>query len=130
MERSYSCNGKYYIVRQLSGQSPVYEQIFWNGKKNFFGATLPAGKYTLMLRAKDADGREKLVRRKVQIVSSAKAEKEELPAKEAKQAKTAQTTKTSKVAKQSTLDYKTPRLWWILCLREQNYSINRSINGT
>ena len=107
----HGSDGKYYIVRQLSGQSPVYEQIFWNGKKNFFGATLPAGKYTLMLRAKDADGREKLVRRKVQIVSSAKAEKEELPAKEAKQAKTAQTTKTSKVAKQSTLDYKTPRLW-------------------
>lgn len=107
----HGSDGKYYIVRQFSGQRPVYEQIFWNGKKNFFGATLPAGKYTLMLRAKDADGREKLVRRKVQIVSSAKEEKEELPAKEAKQAKTAQTSKTSKVSKQSTLDYKTPRLW-------------------
>jgi len=107
----HGSDGKYYIVRQLSGQKPVYEQIFWNGKKNFFGANLPAGKYTLMLRAKDADGREKLVRRKVQIVSSVKEEKEEMPAKEAKQAKTAQTTKTSKVAKQGTLDYKTPRLW-------------------
>ena len=46
-------DGKYYVVRQISGSSPVYRQIFWNGKKQYFGQILPIGNYTIILRAKD-----------------------------------------------------------------------------
>lgn len=96
----HGSDGKYYIVRQLAGEQPVYEQIFWNGKKNFFGEILPAGRYTLLLRAKDTDGKEKIVRRKVRLLS------------ESKKAETAiQENKPAKVVKQAALDYSTPRLW-------------------
>lgn len=93
-------DGKYYIVRQISGADGVYGQVFWNGKKQFFGAALPAGKYTLMLRAKDTQGKEKIVRRKVEIISEIKEEK---IAKEEP--------KPVKASKKAVLDYTTPRLW-------------------
>ena len=98
----HALDGKYYVVRQVSGKKEIYDQIFWNGRKQFYGEALPAGKYTLMLRAKDNKGREKIVRRKVEIV--AQAVKEET-------AQTAKTAKTSKAVKQAALDYSTPRLW-------------------
>ena len=93
-------DGKYYIVRQISGADGVYGQVFWNGKKQFFGAALPAGKYTLMLRAKDTQGKEKVVRRKVEIVSNVKEEKI-----------ATETPKPVKASKKAVLDYTTPRLW-------------------
>lgn len=98
----HALDGKYYVVRQVSGKKEIYNQIFWNGRKQFYGEALPAGKYTLMLRAKDNKGREKIVRRKVEIV--AQTVKEET-------AQTAKTAKTSKAVKQAALDYSTPRLW-------------------
>ncbi len=104
----HASDGKYYIVRQVSGKDSIYDQIYWNGKKQFFGAALPDGKYTLMLRAKDNKDREKIVRRKVELVSQKEQVKEEKTEKTAKTAKTANTTST---VKQATLDYTTPRLW-------------------
>lgn len=98
----HASDGKYYIVRQVSGKDSVYDQIYWNGKKQFFGAALPDGKYTLMLRAKDNKGKEKIVRRKVELVSV----KEKV-----QETKTSKTAKTSKTVKQAALDYSTPRLW-------------------
>ena len=53
-----------------------------------------------MLRAKDNKDREKIVRRKVELVSEIK--KEETKSTE---------TKVSKTAKANVLDYTTPRLW-------------------
>ena len=99
----HASDGKYYIIRQVSGSNAIYKQIFWNGKKQFFGANLPAGKYTVILRAKDKAGREKVVRRKVEILGEVK--KEQTVVKEAKQAKQ------TKSSKQAVLDYTTPRLW-------------------
>ena len=96
----HASDGKYYIVRQISSNKAIYDQVYWNGKKQFWGAALPDGKYTLMLRAKDTKGREKIVRRKVELISDTK--KEEAKVKE---------TKVSNVAKQTVLDYSTPRLW-------------------
>ncbi len=93
----HASDGKYYIVRQVSGTGSVYTQIFWNGKKQFFGPILPAGKYTLMLRATDKKGREKIVRRKVELLAEVKQE-EPVISKEAK-------------ASVGNLDYTTPRLW-------------------
>lgn len=93
-------DGKYYVVRQLSGSGPVYRQIFWNGKKQYFGQILPIGNYTIILRAKDVDGREKIVRRKVELLQTKKAE-----AKPAKAAKAAASSNEPK------LDYTKKRLW-------------------
>ena len=93
-------DGKYYVVRQLSGSGPVYRQIFWNGKKQYFGQILPIGNYTIILRAKDVDGREKIVRRKVELLQTKKAE-----------AKPAKTAKTAAAGENSKLDYTKKRLW-------------------
>lgn len=93
-------DGKYYVVRQLSGSGPVYRQIFWNGKKQYFGQILPIGNYTIILRAKDVDGREKIVRRKVELLQTKKAE-----------AKPAKTAKAAAAVENSKLDYTKKRLW-------------------
>lgn len=92
-------DGKYYVVRQVAGKGPIYRQIFWNGKKQYFGQILPLGSYTIILRATDVDGREKVVRRKVELLESA-----------------AQKEKAAKAAKQPAstdpkLDYTKKRLW-------------------
>lgn len=96
-------DGKYYVVRQISGSGPVYRQIFWNGKKQYFGQILPIGNYTIILRAKDVDGREKIVRRKVELLQTKKAE--------AKPAKTAKGAKAAAAGENSKLDYTKKRLW-------------------
>ena len=98
----HASDGKYYIVRQVSGKDSIYDQIYWNGKKQFYGAALPDGKYTLMLRAKDNKGKEKIVRRKVRLVSQRQKDQE---------VKTAKAAKTAKASTQKVLDYTTPRLW-------------------
>lgn len=85
-------DGKYYIVRQISGTGAVYQQMYWNGRKQYFGPVLPYGRYTLLLTAKDSQGLEKIVRRKVTLVS-----KDE-PKPVAKEAK-------------GGLDYNAARLW-------------------
>ena len=91
-------DGKYYVVRQVAGKGPIYRQIFWNGKKQYFGQILPLGSYTIILRATDTEGREKVVRRKVELLESA-----------------AQKEKAAKAAKQPVsdpgLDYTKKRLW-------------------
>lgn len=90
-------DGKYYVVRQVSGQGPVYRQIFWNGKKQYFGQILPLGAYTIILRATDTAGREKVVRRKVELLESKKK-------KEAKAVK-------APASAEPQLDYSAKRLW-------------------
>lgn len=92
-------DGKYYVVRQISGKDPVYKQIFWNGRKQYFGQILPLGRYTLILKAEDSQGREKIVRRKVELLG-----------KESKDAAVKQA-KPKAAVKEKILDYSSPRLW-------------------
>ena len=58
-------DGKYYVVRQLEGFTPVYHQILWNGRKGIIGPELPCGKYTLVLTATDLKGQKQTLRRRV-----------------------------------------------------------------
>ena len=60
-------DGKYYIVRQLEGFSPVYYQILWNGRKGIIGPELPCGKYTIALTATDTNGVKQTLRRRVVV---------------------------------------------------------------
>lgn len=88
-------DGKYYVVRQLSGSGAAYQQMFWNGKKQYFGQILPFGRYTIILKAQDVNGKEKIVRRKVTLVS--KEEPKVAAPKEAHD--------------DTILNYNAPRLW-------------------
>lgn len=62
---SHAADNHYYVVKQLSGSGPLTYQTFWNGHKGYFGHLLPLGKYTIVLRAKDTAGRERVVKRQV-----------------------------------------------------------------
>ncbi len=62
-------NSKYYVVRQISGTKAAYRQIYWNGRKEYFGPMLPAGRYTFILIANDEKGRQKVVRRPIALLS-------------------------------------------------------------
>lgn len=88
-------DGKYYVVRQLSGSGAAYQQMFWNGKKQYFGQILPFGRYTIILKAQDVNGKEKIVRRKVTLLG-----KDEPKVAAPKQA-----------ADDTILNYNAPRLW-------------------
>ncbi|MBR2392373.1 MAG: hypothetical protein IKA93_02235 [Elusimicrobiaceae bacterium] len=63
-------DGKFYVVRQLEGFSPVYHQILWNGRKGIIGPELPCGKYTLVLTATDLKGEKKTLRRRIVVKCS------------------------------------------------------------
>ncbi len=88
-------DGKYYVVRQLAGSGSAYQQMYWNGKKQYFGQILPFGRYTIILKAQDINGKEKIVRRKVTLVS-----KEEPKVAAPKSAQD-----------DTILNYNAPRLW-------------------
>ncbi|MDR0952964.1 MAG: hypothetical protein LBM71_02080 [Elusimicrobiota bacterium] len=90
-------DGKYYMVRQVSGANPVYKQILWNGKKQYFGPVLPLGRYTIVLSAKDINGKVKSVRRKAVLLGT--------------EPEAALAPKPAITQKKKTLDYNTPRLW-------------------
>ncbi len=62
-------DNKYYVVRQISGTKAAYRQIYWNGRKEYFGPMLPSGRYTFILIANDEKGRQKVVRRPVSLFS-------------------------------------------------------------
>lgn len=100
-------DGKFFIVRQVSGMGAAYKQIFWNGKKQYFGEVLPAGDYILVLRAKDIDGREKALRRRVTLNGVAKPKTVAAPKAAPKAA--AVVPPTSGAA--SANDYTARRLW-------------------
>ena len=93
-------DGKQYVVRRVMGSGPVYDQIFWNGRKQFFGESLPLGRYIIVLKATDSQGRQKTVRRGVTLTGTAKT------------TAVTQTVQAAPKAKQTKgLDYKAARLW-------------------
>ena len=94
-------DGKYYIVRQLEGFSPVYHQILWNGRKGIIGPELPCGKYTVVLTGTDLKGNKQTIRRRIIV-------------KCADDKKVCTGTCSTAVAEkkvETVLDYKTARLW-------------------
>lgn len=94
-------DGKYYVVRQLEGFSPVYHQILWNGRKGIIGPELPCGKYTVVLTGTDVKGKKQTIRRRL-IVKCA-----DTPAACTGTCAAAKKAET----KTKELDYKTQRLW-------------------
>ena len=97
-------DGKFYVVRQLEGFTPVYHQILWNGRKGILGPELPCGKYTLVLTATDLKGQKQTLRRRIVVKCS-----------EQKTASSSCNTSSCQVAAADELcpkcNYKTQRLW-------------------
>ncbi len=55
-------------LQDVVGGGPVFHQIFWNGKLNYFGEGLPAGRYECVLTAIDAKNRQRSLHRWIQVL--------------------------------------------------------------
>ena len=55
-------------MQQVVGGGPVFHQIFWNGRKNYFGSPLPAGRYECVLTALDAKNRQRTLHKWIQVL--------------------------------------------------------------
>lgn len=73
------------LVQEISGNEPVMHQIYWNGKKDFFGEAMEPGKYLIVLTASDVNGRQSMAKKFVTLLSKAgekTAVTDEIPRKE------------------------------------------------
>lgn len=55
-------------LQDVVGGGPVFHQIFWNGKQNYFGESLPPGRYECVLTALDAKNRQRSLHRWIQVL--------------------------------------------------------------
>jgi len=62
-------------LQDVVGGGPVFHQIFWNGKQNYFGESLPAGRYECVLTALDAKNRQRSLHRWIQVLDDGSSEK-------------------------------------------------------
>ncbi len=108
----HAADSHYYVVKQLSGEDALSYQMFWNGHKRYFGQLLPAGKYTVVLKATDKEGREKLLKRQLILKESPVQEKpvKKTEAQVVKEEK-AKLAKEAQAKAEKTLDYNQKRLW-------------------
>lgn len=51
-------DGSRLLLQEVSGHGPQYNQSYWNGRKKFFGAPYPSGKYMFTVTATDSEGRD------------------------------------------------------------------------
>lgn len=58
-------------LQDVAGGSPVFHQIYWNGRQNYFGSPLPAGRYECVLTATDAKNRQRTLHRWIQLIDAA-----------------------------------------------------------
>ena len=55
-------------LQDVIGGGPVFHQIFWNGRQNYFGDPLPPGRYECVLTARDAKNRQRSLHRWIQVI--------------------------------------------------------------
>ncbi|MBI5596919.1 MAG: OmpA family protein [Elusimicrobia bacterium] len=55
------------VLQEVKGAVPVFHQIYWNGRKRYFGDPLPAGRYEAVLTATDMRNRTQRARTWVQV---------------------------------------------------------------
>lgn len=56
-------------LQEVVGGGPVFHQIFWNGRQNYFGSSLPSGRYECVLTALDAKNRQRTIHKWIQVLS-------------------------------------------------------------
>lgn len=104
---SHDIDGHFYVVKQFSGKNAIAHQVFWNGKKRYFGQILPTGDYTIVLRAVDTEKRERILKRKVTIKEAPKKLEKDFIKTEDEVAKAEK----QNAKGQAALDYNQKRLW-------------------
>ena len=68
-------DGSRLLLQDISGSGPQYNQSFWNGRKKFFGAPYPSGRYLFTVTATDVEGRETSLSRFLLVRPTAAEEK-------------------------------------------------------
>ncbi|MDD2804595.1 MAG: hypothetical protein PHV33_03500 [Elusimicrobiales bacterium] len=68
-------DGSRLLLQEMSGSGPQFNQSFWNGRKKFFGAPYPSGKYMFTVTATDVEGRETSLSRLLAIRPTPEEEK-------------------------------------------------------
>ncbi|MBI5200886.1 MAG: OmpA family protein [Elusimicrobia bacterium] len=54
-------------LQEVVGAAPVFHQIYWNGRRNYFGPELAPGRYEIVLTATDSRNRTRTLHRWVQL---------------------------------------------------------------
>jgi len=60
-------------LQEVAGGGPVFHQIYWNGRQNYFGAILPGGRYECVVSATDAKNRTRTLHRWIQLAAPGSA---------------------------------------------------------
>lgn len=58
-------------LQQVVGGGPVFHQIYWNGRQNYFGSVLPAGRYECVLTGTDAQNKQRTIHRWIALTAPA-----------------------------------------------------------
>jgi outer membrane protein OmpA-like peptidoglycan-associated protein len=64
-------------LQDVVGGGPVFHQVFWNGKQNYFGEDLAPGRYECILTAVDGKNRQRSLRKWIQILDGGVQEKKD-----------------------------------------------------
>lgn len=54
-------------LQEVLGGGPVFHQIYWNARKNYFGGAMPPGRYECVLTATDGKNRQRTLHRWIQV---------------------------------------------------------------
>ncbi len=85
-------------LQEVVGGGPVFHQIFWNARKNYFGAPLAPGRYECVLTATDGKNRQRALHRWITVLGDTQAEESLLGASEPAQAASAASASAAPVA--------------------------------
>jgi outer membrane protein OmpA-like peptidoglycan-associated protein len=67
-------------LQEVVGGGPVFHQIFWNARQNYFGDSLAPGRYECVLTATDAKNRQRALHRWITVLGDAQPEEKLLAA--------------------------------------------------
>jgi outer membrane protein OmpA-like peptidoglycan-associated protein len=67
-------------LQEVIGGGPVFHQIFWNARQNYFGSPLAAGRYECVLTATDAKSRTRTLHRWITVLGETQSDEKLLSA--------------------------------------------------
>ncbi|NNN05863.1 MAG: hypothetical protein HKL90_08185 [Elusimicrobia bacterium] len=63
-------------LQEVIGGGPVFHQIFWNARQNYFGAPLAPGRYECVLTATDTKNRQRALHRWITVLGERQPEED------------------------------------------------------
>jgi len=73
-------SGDYIPLQEVKGSAPVFHQIYWNGKRRYFGQNFPPGRYQTVLSATDMRNRTRKLRSWIKIEGKTAEPESQAPA--------------------------------------------------